>query len=90
MNKAMFYIEIKEDKIIEHGNIQFSGAKFLVNHSASKKYSYNLVRQKHNKNAFDIFYEDCNKTYFEVFADGLTYTYNYGDGNVICLSYARV
>ncbi|MDE7405894.1 MAG: hypothetical protein K2M89_03350 [Clostridiales bacterium] len=89
MNKAAFYVEITDKKIIEHGSIQYSGNKFLVNHSIKKEYSYTLKRQKNNKNAFDIYDENGNNTYFEVWENSLTYNYYYGDGNMLCLSYRR-
>lgn len=89
MNKTSFYVEITDKKIIEHGSIQYSGNKFLVNHSIKKEYSYTLKRQKNNKNAFDIYDENGNNTYFEVWENSLTYNYYYGDGNMLCLLYRR-
>ncbi|MDE6201367.1 MAG: hypothetical protein K2M47_05785 [Clostridiales bacterium] len=89
MNKASFYVEITDKKVIEHGSIEYSGNKFLVNHSIKKEYSYKLKRQKNNKNAFDIYDENGNNTYYEVWLSYLTYNYYYGDGNMLCLSYQR-
>lgn len=89
MNVSSFYIEITDKKVIEHGSIQFSGNKFLVNHSIQKEYSYKLKRQKDNKNAFDIYDENGANTYYEVWESSLTYWYDYDDGNILCLSYQR-
>ncbi|MDE7164163.1 MAG: hypothetical protein K2O04_01905 [Clostridiales bacterium] len=90
MNVSSFYIEITDKTVIEHGSIQFSGNKFLVNHTIQKEYSYKLKRQNDNKNAFDIYDENGTNTYYEVWESSLTYWYDYGDGNILCLSYQRV
>ncbi len=88
MDKSSFYVEITNDKMIEHGNIQYSDGRFLVNHNSSKEYEYKLTSRNNSVDLFNILDKDGNPTCFHVWEDGsLVYEYYFEDGNVLCLSF---